>query len=219
MSEFEQKKIMAKLSAHGTMVGEFIRLASKIRFMSDKYVLINRGSGWKKWRKVKQDRTPEQVLQSFKESQEKTFREHPNYAVYFHHLHTFPFKLWGSIHAEVKDHYNGPPNLEVLLHRLNLLQGYEKQLTLEDAKRIAFLYSLAKPDFDHFNEKARGPQLPKNLTVDQIIAAVEKDDNLGFCIACGEEAFSVEPDARQYKCESCGERKVYGAEELLIMFG
>jgi len=38
----------------------------------------------------------------------------------------------------------------------------------------------------------------------------------GFCIACGDEAYGVEPDARQYQCESCGARAVYGVEELLI---
>jgi predicted RNA-binding Zn-ribbon protein involved in translation (DUF1610 family) len=42
-------------------------------------------------------------------------------------------------------------------------------------------------------------------------------DNPGFCTACGEEVEGVEPDARNYECEVCGERKVYGAEELLIM--
>ena len=41
-------------------------------------------------------------------------------------------------------------------------------------------------------------------------------DNMGLCIACGEEAYGVEPDARQYECESCGQRKVFGLEELLI---
>lgn len=49
------------------------------------------------------------------------------------------------------------------------------------------------------------------------MAAVEADDNLGFCIACGEEAFGVEPDARNYECEACGESKVFGAEELLMI--
>jgi len=47
--------------------------------------------------------------------------------------------------------------------------------------------------------------------------AVEEDDCLGFCLACGEQASGVEPDAREYQCESCGQRKVYGAEELLLM--
>jgi len=42
-------------------------------------------------------------------------------------------------------------------------------------------------------------------------------DNPGACISCGERAYGVEPDARQYKCESCGAFTVYGLEELLIM--
>jgi hypothetical protein len=58
----------------------------------------------------------------------------------------------------------------------------------------------------------------KLVTMDKIMQAVEADDNLGFCIACGEEACGVEPDARNYECEACGERQVFGAEELLIQF-
>lgn len=57
------------------------------------------------------------------------------------------------------------------------------------------------------------------ITAEQILAAVEADDNLGFCVKCGAEAFSVEPDARRYKCESCGEMAVFGAQELLIRLG
>ena len=53
--------------------------------------------------------------------------------------------------------------------------------------------------------------------IDRIIQAIKDDDNIGFCIACGEEVYGVEPDARCYECESCGELKVYGAEELLLM--
>ena len=49
-----------------------------------------------------------------------------------------------------------------------------------------------------------------------VMAAVERDDCTGFCIACGEEQGGCEPDARRVECESCGERKVYGAEELLL---
>ncbi len=55
------------------------------------------------------------------------------------------------------------------------------------------------------------------VSLDQVMAAVEDDDNSGFCLACGEQAFGVEPDARKYVCESCGASKVYGAEELLMM--
>jgi hypothetical protein len=47
--------------------------------------------------------------------------------------------------------------------------------------------------------------------------AAEEDDNLGFCLACGADAEGVEPDARNYTCEVCGEDKVYGAQELALM--
>lgn len=39
----------------------------------------------------------------------------------------------------------------------------------------------------------------------------------GRCLACGETAFHVEPDARNYQCDECGAAKVYGLEELLLM--
>jgi hypothetical protein len=61
-----------------------------------------------------------------------------------------------------------------------------------------------------------------SITSEMILDACERQmtslDNPGFCIACGCEAEGVEPDARRYKCESCGEKAVYGAEELLMHF-
>jgi len=45
----------------------------------------------------------------------------------------------------------------------------------------------------------------------------ELDENSeGFCLNCGEAGQMAEPDAAQYKCEGCGEHKVYGAAELLL---
>jgi len=43
------------------------------------------------------------------------------------------------------------------------------------------------------------------------------EDNEGYCMACGEPAYGVEPDARGYECEACGEKEVYGLEELMLM--
>ncbi len=55
-------------------------------------------------------------------------------------------------------------------------------------------------------------------TIEQIIAAVERDDNSGFCLSCGfEHCGGVEPDARNHPCDHCGELDVFGAEELLII--
>ena len=39
----------------------------------------------------------------------------------------------------------------------------------------------------------------------------------GLCKACGSVRYGVEPDARRYLCETCGERKVFGLEELVLM--
>jgi len=55
-----------------------------------------------------------------------------------------------------------------------------------------------------------------DVTLDRVIAAVQADSDLGFCTACGEEQDGCEPDARAYKCEACGQRAVYGAQELLL---
>ena len=55
------------------------------------------------------------------------------------------------------------------------------------------------------------------LTIDAVMEAVEEDDNSGFCIACGDQVYGVEPDARGYTCESCDKPKVFGAQELLMM--
>lgn len=63
-------------------------------------------------------------------------------------------------------------------------------------------------------------KMHSSITVDRIVQACERRmsnlDNPGFCIACGEEQDGCEPDARKYKCESCGEMKVYGSDELAM---
>ena len=63
-------------------------------------------------------------------------------------------------------------------------------------------------------------KLHPSLTVERITAAVHETmfglANTGFCIECGEEREGCEPDARKYECDSCGERAVYGAEELML---
>lgn len=42
------------------------------------------------------------------------------------------------------------------------------------------------------------------------------DAMVGMCLACGELADGVEPDARRYECECCGAHKVYGFEEIAM---
>lgn len=49
------------------------------------------------------------------------------------------------------------------------------------------------------------------------LEAAMADGTAGFCLACGAEQGSIEPDARKSRCAACGAHKVYGAEELLLM--
>lgn len=54
----------------------------------------------------------------------------------------------------------------------------------------------------------------------EIVTAVERQmttlSDPGFCLKCGSQNDNCEPDARWYKCESCGERTVFGAQEILL---
>jgi hypothetical protein len=54
-----------------------------------------------------------------------------------------------------------------------------------------------------------------NFDLEEIQEAME--DYTGFCVGCGAARGSCEPDAREYPCDECGENKVYGAEELVLM--
>lgn len=56
-----------------------------------------------------------------------------------------------------------------------------------------------------------------NDHADSILEAVEQDNNTGYCIACGAEAEMCEPDVARRRCQSCDERAVYGAEQLLLL--
>jgi hypothetical protein len=55
----------------------------------------------------------------------------------------------------------------------------------------------------------------KSITIERVMQLVKDDDCVGICKSCGEENYTVEPDARNYECEVCGENQVFGAEELL----
>jgi hypothetical protein len=63
----------------------------------------------------------------------------------------------------------------------------------------------------------------KSITLERVQEIAEEslfgctDD--GICLACGADAYGVEPDARGYTCEECGNPEVMGAQDLLMAFG
>ena len=64
-------------------------------------------------------------------------------------------------------------------------------------------------------------KMHKSITSERIEEACNRRlitlDNPGFCVSCGNEQEGCEPDAEKYMCEACGERQVYGSEQLLFM--
>jgi hypothetical protein len=68
--------------------------------------------------------------------------------------------------------------------------------------------------------KRYDPQWP---TTEQLLEAVQDDDHSGFCLACGAQAYGVEPDARRYDgIEECLMRvpvRLRGTNGWLLMCG
>jgi predicted RNA-binding Zn-ribbon protein involved in translation (DUF1610 family) len=58
----------------------------------------------------------------------------------------------------------------------------------------------------------------KSCLISQGMYRSASENYEGFCTSCREITNSgVEPDARKYECEACGEQTVYGIEEALMM--
>lgn len=66
-----------------------------------------------------------------------------------------------------------------------------------------------------------GTKIHSSITSKRVCDAVEREmfgtDNPGFCLACGHEQEGCEPDAEDYECEVCGEHKVWGAAQVLLL--
>lgn len=60
----------------------------------------------------------------------------------------------------------------------------------------------------------------QSITEERVAEACERRmtslDDPGFCKECGNEQGGCEPDARNYRCEACGQMQVFGCDELAI---
>ena len=63
----------------------------------------------------------------------------------------------------------------------------------------------------------------KSITLERIAPMAEAQmfglENPGVCLACGTSRDGCEPDAEGYECWECGEMKVMGASELMMLLG
>jgi len=71
---------------------------------------------------------------------------------------------------------------------------------------------------DPMPQRSARPHLHPSIDADRVCDAVERDDMTGFCVECGAETETVEPDAERYTCPECDAPAVYGAETVLLWF-
>ncbi len=72
---------------------------------------------------------------------------------------------------------------------------------------------MSKPQKQTYRAKNGNTQYRPSIE----LAMLMDEENEGFCLCCGEVHEGIEPDARRYTCEACGQDKVYGAAELVLM--
>ena len=57
----------------------------------------------------------------------------------------------------------------------------------------------------------------KSISISEEEYKIHEEDYDGICIKCGEWKFGgCEPDARNYKCDECGNMSVFGTMEAMI---
>jgi hypothetical protein len=63
-------------------------------------------------------------------------------------------------------------------------------------------------------------RMHKSITVDRVHDACMEQmfglEDPGFCVACGGDVEGVKPETCKRKCEHCGRKAVFGAQELLL---
>lgn len=93
---------MARISAHGTIVGTIYLTVSAKRYMSDGMVLRNAGFGWKKSGKVKPGLTVEDAYARAAKYHGEILADRPSYAAYRKALHEMAglSKRW-KLHSAV----------------------------------------------------------------------------------------------------------------------
>lgn len=93
---------MATLSKHGEQLLVVERLTTKLAYMSNGNILINRGDGWKLWRKVKPGINPVEYANKRKVDYSQFLAERPDYSEYRRLLHQHSFCKRGLIQCALE---------------------------------------------------------------------------------------------------------------------
>lgn len=99
----------------------------------------------------------------------------------------------------------------VWLEKEPAIEEMTRQLNIE--RKIAATFRIVATTADIYRI-VDGEVIDSPLTKARIIEACH-EDYTGLCVNCANEQ-NAEPDARNYKCDSCGQLTVFGAEELVM---
>ncbi len=133
---------MAKLSAHGSVVGTVEYATLAVRYMSDGVILRNNGFGWKLGGKLKPGVTPAEAYEHRKAKFEARLAANSAAACYLKELHSMAglCKRW-KLHAAVELMPDDPDGVWS-----EACDGYGDNVTadLDDIVHLCALYRLAK---------------------------------------------------------------------------
>ena len=102
---------MAKLSANGLELYRKEGLCRRFSFRSNGWILVNSGGGWKRFRKMRAGRTPQEVASSQEATDKRRDADYPAYVEYRALLHSavgidYRWGLDSMVSASPTDHVN-----------------------------------------------------------------------------------------------------------------
>ncbi len=131
---------MAKVNAHGQILGRLEYLTKTIQYNADGSVLHNYGQGWKVYGKVKADFTAKQAYELAKSKREKSENENPFYANYLSKLVEYAGLKRGSIHELIKLMPSDPDGIWAELQDYSYYDA--PKLDIDELVELCKLYNL-----------------------------------------------------------------------------
>lgn len=146
---------MENLSEHGGALGELEYLTAKIAYCKDGKILVNKGDGWKRWRKLKPGADMATVWPQKKADYEQRLRENPCYADYRAALRDLvSFENRAIVHEMISTLGNDADGCWSELSDYDAANGTDIALSVEEIQRLADTYEWWQREVKEKQDKA-----------------------------------------------------------------
>ncbi len=127
---------MATLEKNGEELYRFLTLTSNYSIRSNGHILQNRGTGWKRWKKIKEN--PREYAERLKEKHRLLDEKNPKYVEFRETFHRIiPFKLRNLVYISIQMLPDDPDGL------WSSLEDYGIHLSVEECVKLCDLYNKA----------------------------------------------------------------------------